>query len=113
MMNCPMQKMLLQPLVENCIKHGLAQMKSGGCIEVRGSREDGACVFEVQDNGQGIAPDELARLVEKLASAHEGAQEGIGLFNVHQRVLLERGPGYGITEIDSVQGCYTRIVLRV
>jgi len=113
MLGCTMQKMLLQPLVENSIKHGFAQMKSGGCIQVRGWQENGACVFEVRDNGSGLSSDELARLVQGLKSAELGAEDRIGLFNVHQRVRLDRGPGYGITEIESVAGDYMRVVLKV
>ncbi len=113
MMGYTMPKMLLQPLVENCIKHGFEQMKSGGSILIRGHRELDACVFEVQDNGKGICCAELGHLVLELASAAQDAHDGIGLFNVHQRVVLERGPDYGITEIDSVEGQYTRVVLRV
>jgi two-component system sensor histidine kinase YesM len=113
MMGCTMQKMLLQPLVENCLKHGFAQMKSGGCVRIEGRRDQDACLFEVQDNGSGIDPEELRRLVQELKAANSGVIEGIGLFNVHQRVILERGPGYGITEIDSRPGHCTRVVLRV
>lgn len=113
MLGCTMQKMLLQPLVENCIKHGLAQTKSGGCIRIEGSRQDGACVFAVQDNGRGICPEDLHRLVQELSAVDAAARDGIGLFNVHQRVVLERGPGYGIIDLQSVEGEYTRVVLRV
>lgn len=113
MLGCTMQKMLLQPLVENCIKHGLAQTKSGGCIRIEGSRQDGACVFAVQDNGRGICPEDLHRLVQELSAVDAAARDGIGLFNVHQRVVLERGPGYGIIDLQSVEGEYTRCSPRV
>jgi sensor histidine kinase YesM len=111
MLNCTMPKMLLQPLVENALKHGLAQMKSGGCIRIVGRREDDACRFEVRDNGAGIPPAVLQRLREGLHAAEQ--QEGIGLFNVHQRVVLERGRGYGIVAIESSAGHFTNVVLRV
>lgn len=113
MMGCTMQKMLLQPLVENCIKHGFEQMKSGGCILVRGCRDGDASVFVVQDNGKGISPAQLELLALELKSAEQGGNEGIGLFNVHQRVVLERGPDFGITAIESIEGQTTRVVLRV
>jgi two-component system sensor histidine kinase YesM len=111
MMGCTMQKMTLQPLVENCIKHGFEQTKSGGCIQIRGHKDGDDCVFEVWDNGKGICADKLRQLRAELTAADQSTIEGIGLFNVHQRIVMERGPKYGITEIDSTEGEYTRVVL--
>ncbi|MBK9746618.1 MAG: histidine kinase [Chloroflexi bacterium] len=112
MLSCRMQKMVLQPLVENCLKHGFENMKTGGCIQITGRREGDDCVFEVQDNGKGIAAAKLLRLREELDTADQAGVEGIGLFNVHQRIVMEYGLGYGIRAIESQEGAYTRIILK-
>lgn len=108
-----MHKMLLQPIVENCIKHGFQRIKSGGCIRITGRRDGDACIFEIVDNGEGMPTEQVERLIKGLERVERGECDGIGLFNVHQRIVLEQGAGYGMTEIDSVKGAYTRIVLRV
>lgn len=112
MLSRKVQKMILQPLVENCLKHGFENMKSGGCIQIHGRKEEGDCIFEVLDNGKGISPAKTEQLLGKLAEADLNSGDGIGLLNVHQRIVLEHGKGYGIREIDSKEGAYTHIVLR-
>src|SRR5258708_9074439 len=112
MMGCSVQKMILHPLVENCLKHGFENMKSGGCIQIRGRREGGCCIFEVVDNGNGMSPEKMEQLRQKLQEANHSLVDGIGLFNVHQRIRIEHGSAYGIIEIDSKEGDYTRVVLR-
>src|SRR5207253_1512707 len=67
--------MLLQPLVENSIKHGLARKVGGGRITIRARAHDGHTVIEVHDDGLGMTED-------RLEHALEG---GIGLSNVNER----------------------------
>ncbi len=111
--NYRVQKMILQPVVENCIKHGFESMKSGGCIEIKGRQDDTGCIFEVVDNGKGMSATETTRLRRQInEESGQSMVDGIGLFNVHQRIVLERGPDYGIIAIDSREGECTRVVLR-
>ena len=76
--------MLLQPLVENSIKHGLSRRVGGGCITIRSHREDGRAIIEVLDNGSGMSEADLdrARVV------------GIGLRNVDERLRVIYGENY-------------------
>lgn len=106
------QKMILQPLVENCLKHGFEDMKSGGCIQIHGRQEAGSCILEVRDNGKGISTQKIEQLKREISADDQSQIEGIGIFNVHQRIVMERGPEYGIQTIESKQGEYTRIILR-
>jgi len=85
--------------VENAILHGL---DGKGKIVVRGYEEENRIVFEVEDDGKGI--EETQR--EKLLSEHLG--EGIGLLNVHKRIELYYGKGYGL-EIRSIVNRGTRV----
>ena len=76
--------MILQPLVENSIKHGLSRKVGDGCIRIRTAREDGRAVIEVWDDGPGMSE-------ERLASAFSG---GIGLSNVNERLRTIYGASY-------------------
>ncbi len=111
-MSCMLQKMILQPLVENCLKHGFEDMKSGGCIQIRGWRDGSDCIFEVRDNGKGMSNEKMDQLRREISEADQSRVEGIGIFNVHHRIIMERGAEFGIREIDSKQGEYTRVVLK-
>ncbi|MDO8680410.1 MAG: histidine kinase [Acidobacteriota bacterium] len=73
--------LLLQPLVENCIKHGFARKVGPGTITLRSWRERGAAIIEVEDDGLGIS-------VERLQIA---LSSGIGLSNVHERLRVLYG----------------------
>jgi two-component system, LytTR family, sensor kinase len=73
--------LLLQPLVENCIKHGFARKVGPGTITLRSWRERGLAIIEVQDDGLGISEE---RLQIALTS-------GIGLSNVHERLRVLYG----------------------
>jgi two-component system LytT family sensor kinase len=73
--------MLLQPLVENAIKHGLSRKVGAGSITLRAWRERNTAIIEVQDDGLGISDD---RLSSALSS-------GIGLSNVHERLRVLYG----------------------
>jgi len=104
-------KLTLQPLVENAIYHGIKNRRSGGTIEIRGTKESGDSMrFEVRDNGVGMSPERLASVRKGLdddltASPHSS---GYGLKNVNQRIKLYYGMKWGI-RIDSEEGVGTLV----
>jgi two-component system LytT family sensor kinase len=79
--------MILQPLVENAIKHGLSRKVGNGCITIRSWRDGGRVLLEVEDDGMGFVLD---RLNEPMAS-------GIGLSNVRERLRVIYGAAYQLT----------------
>lgn len=85
--------MILQPLVENSIKHGLASKIGGGRIEIRSRRENGHAIIEVVDDGLGMSED-------RLSTAFGG---GIGLSNVNERLRVIYGASYQL-KLHSVPG---------
>ena len=85
--------MLLQPLVENSIKHGLSPKIGEGRITIRSSRHDGHAIIDVIDNGVGVAPDHGDRV----------KTGGIGLRNVNERLRVIYGANYQL-QLDSVPG---------
>ena len=76
--------MILQPLVENSIKHGLSRKVGAGSITIRSRRENGRAIIEVEDDGMGFLPD---RLDQPMSS-------GIGLSNVRERLRVIYGTTY-------------------
>ena len=76
--------MLLQPIVENCLKHGLAPKIGGGKIELRTTDRDGRLSIEIEDNGVGISEERLPHVYV----------EGIGLSNVRERLRVLYGTDF-------------------
>jgi two-component system LytT family sensor kinase len=94
--------MLLQPLVENCIKHGLSTKVEGGTIRIRTGRAESRLHVLVEDDGIGIPESKLATLLDR----------GIGVSNVNERLKVLFGNGYRMW-IDSQPGRGTRIQIEV
>ena len=101
-------KLLLQPLVENALYHGVKQRRGVGTIRVMGKQEGENLYFCVQDNGSGMPPERLEEIREALknnqvqiASETEGGS-GFGLKNVNLRIRLYYPKNEGLTiESDS------------
>src|SRR5580698_4718081 len=94
--------MLLQPMVENSIKHGLAPRLEGGQIHLRARNVNGRLLIEIEDNGMGISP-------ERLAEVYGG---GIGITNVHERLRLLYGDQFKMN-IRSKEGEGTQIHIEI
>ncbi|MBA2323174.1 MAG: histidine kinase [Pseudonocardiales bacterium] len=98
----------LQPLVENAIRHGLADKPGGGTIILTAANEGSECVISVEDDGVGMDP---RRLREDVADAHlSGAHVGMG--NVDDRMRSTFGDDFGLV-VDTAPGAGTKITLRV
>jgi|SRR5271157_762962 len=94
--------MLLQPLVENSIKHGLSSKVEGGTIRIRTQRRESKLHLMVEDDGVGIPEAKLASLLDR----------GIGVSNVNERLKVLFGNEYRMW-IDSQPGKGTRIQIEV
>jgi two-component system sensor histidine kinase YesM len=104
-------KIVLQPLVENAVKHGIDKRSSGGVIRVEGRASGGELEWVVADNGKGMSEERRETLTRRLASAdpEPGADpDGFGLVNVHHRIQLNYGAPYGLT-VESAPGAGTRV----
>lgn len=105
-------KLTLQPLVENSLYHGIKQKKGPGIICVKGWSEDGNVFLSIQDNGPGIKPEKLKTLQEALRGQCAGKSDGVGIRNVHERLVLYYGTGYGL-EISSREGAGTIVAIKI
>lgn len=91
-----MMRFVLQPIVENAIRHGLNEGEGVLVIGAR-SEDDGGIVFTIQDDGNGIPAERLAQIEQELESEKlKDRKIGIGLHNVHSRLRLRYGKKYGI-----------------
>jgi two-component system LytT family sensor kinase len=94
--------MILQPLVENSIKHGLARKVGGGRITIRASVCDGHAIIEVHDDGLGMTGEQLEHALA----------DGIGLSNVNERLRTIYGPPYHL-RLTSVPGQGTCVSVEI
>jgi two-component system LytT family sensor kinase len=94
--------MLLQPMIENAIKHGLAPRLEGGEIHIRTRRRGGRLYLEIDDNGIGIS-------AQRMAEVYGG---GIGISNVHERLRLLYGDQFKM-DIQSREGEGTQICIEI
>ncbi|MFJ9497122.1 LytS/YhcK type 5TM receptor domain-containing protein [Brevibacillus centrosporus] len=92
----------LQPLVENCIQHGLRHMPTGGEIALTVKKEGNLVCFHMEDNGCGVAPDLLPVLGRVPTESKEG--NGIGVHNVNQRLVSLRGPDAQLNFCNKPEG---------
>lgn len=104
--------LLIQPLVENAISHGLEGITYPGFVRLTITKDGHDLVIVVQDNGSGIPPEKLEHLQQKIKTPSTHAKKNIGLANVNHRVKMFYGPEYGLT-IESVLGSGTQVTLRI
>lgn len=90
MYNHQILKLLLQPLVENAIYHGIKHRRGRGLIRVTGREQDGRMLLTVQDNGAGMTAERLQQVLESLEcdAPADGEHGCYGLFNVNKRIQL-------------------------
>ncbi len=105
--------LLLQPVVENAVVHGLEGIEEKGMITM-GVRRNGeeALVITVADNGLGMTAEKLEEVRRKLEDTDEIPQTSIGLYNISRRIRLCYGSGYGI-RVDSVPGEGTEVTITI
>ena len=106
-------KMSIQPLVENVVQH--AADGSGAIhIQIQAELREDRLVLVVRDNGRGIEPETLRQIHMRLRDnkVQRQVDAGLGLENVHRRLLLQFGPGYGL-QLTSEAGRYTEVALHL
>ena len=90
-------KFTLQPIIENALLHGLKENGLQGTITLTASVHQQTLTLQVADNGSGMDADTLSRLQQHIAGAREYPDFGIGIRNVHTRIRMLFGDGYGVT----------------
>ncbi len=89
-------KLIIQPILENAIYHGMAAADDDGEIKIRVWREEQEIYIDVSDNGLGMTPEVAASLLDESRPV-PAKGSGIGVRNVHRRLQLTFGSSYGLT----------------
>lgn len=105
-------KLTLQPIVENAIFSGIEPSGRFGLIQIHAFAEHGTLYVTVTDNGVGIAPENIKKLLTDTSRITRSNMSGIGLPNVDRRLKLVYGEDYGIT-IESQLDHYTTITIAL
>lgn len=109
----PIIKLVIQPLLENAIYHAMEVMDGDGLILLKGYKKADEIILEVIDNGLGIPPERLEKLLDPDTNEKYGSKgSGIGLKNVDQRLRLYYGEDYGI-ELESELDVGTTVRIRI
>ena len=96
---CRVLPLLLQPIIENAISHGLKDMEENGHIilKISPSRDHLRLISCIYDNGTGMSAETLEYVTSHLETPEKNSEHGIGLFNTNNRIRLFYGQEYGIT----------------
>ncbi|MCL2602908.1 MAG: histidine kinase [Defluviitaleaceae bacterium] len=109
--------LIIQPIVENALTHGLLNKKGDAVLHIRGSLDDENILLEISDNGVGIPPKKMESIEINLRNpAESGFSEtglsGVSLPNIQRRIFLRFGAGYGLTVKSALnEGTTVNIVI--
>ena len=105
LMDCLVPKLILQPLVENALYHGIKNRRGLGTITITGESAGSDMLLKVHDNGAGMDAERVQAL---QAGIYEDRHTGLGLLNVHKRIRLYCGEQYGLS-FESEPGIGTTV----
>ncbi|SFB57777.1 two-component system, sensor histidine kinase YesM [Cohnella sp. OV330] len=109
MLECRTLKLLLQPLVENSIYHGLKNKRGKGMIRILGKIRDGKMMIEVRDDGTGMTPEKAKALLLRTGDEQSAS---FGVKSAHERIKLYFGPEFGL-ELESEPGTGTAVTITL
>ncbi|MGI2296000.1 cache domain-containing sensor histidine kinase [Paenibacillus sp. GXUN7292] len=115
-LSCPIIKLSIQPIVENAVKYAVEPKGGDAVIIITAYQSQSDLVIEIADNGPGIADDKVAGLEDQFNNRSSNEQSllsgTIGLANVHARLLMKYGEGYGL-ELNSFPNRGSVISIRI
>ena len=106
--DCLLPKLILQPLVENAIYHGIKVKQQGGTVRIESLLEEDRLLITVEDDGVGMTPEQLETILDKKESDAESTK--IGVYNVNERLQLFFGPD-AVMKYYSTPGVRTMVML--
>ncbi len=96
LMNIRVPRLILQPLIENCYKHGLKNKNSGGLIHVSIKHDTDYIYITVEDNGEELSEELLEKLRRMTIKKEEKDEDNTGLLNIHRRIQMKYGEDCGL-----------------
>ncbi|GGD78564.1 cache domain-containing sensor histidine kinase [Paenibacillus nasutitermitis] len=112
MLDIPVLKLTLQPLVENALTHGVGSLLEGGSIMVKAYADGGELVLEVGDNGIGMTQEEMDAAMRTGTIQDQFRKGGMGLRNVNERIRMVYGQAYGV-RLYSRPDAFTKAEIRI
>lgn len=112
LMECRLPPMVLQPIVENAIIHGIADFRSDGVIRIHAQKNADILFLTVTDNGQGMSGEQIEALLGQERNTDKRRFSGIGIQNVRKRIQMRFGNRYGLN-IFAEPGKYTTVQLSL
>jgi two-component system, sensor histidine kinase YesM len=111
LLQCSVLKLMLQPIVENAIIHGITSSEHEGLVLIRIYEENKELRIEVRDNGRGMSKEQIEALFEVDKSQTSTRFSGMGVRNVHERIVRLFGEPYGVF-LNSEPGTYTSVQIK-
>lgn len=113
LLECMVPNLVIQPLVENAVVHGIEAKVGTGKLVISSVRTAHAMLIEVCDDGEGISPEKLDEIFSSEQQPSDSQnRESIGMANVHRRLQLYYGEEFGL-HVESVPGQYTKVIARM
>ncbi len=103
-------KLIVQPIVENSIYHGIESLMEKGYIRISAYRKDDFLVYEIEDNGAGMTKERLEEVSSEDRIDKSEKSTGVGINNIRERLILTFGEGYGI-KIESEEDIGTKVYI--
>lgn len=108
----PVQKLILQPIIENYFVHGFRKDRADNELHIRATLLGEKLEITVEDNGKGITEEDLAMIVHHINCEDGDERDSIGLRNIHQRLKLKYGDPFGIS-LKSIKDKGTIVSLSI
>lgn len=113
LMQLPINKLSIQPLVENAVLHGFDGYRADGSITIRASSDSGTVTIVVEDNGIGMLDEEVMEINSALQQFPKPeAFHHFGLYNIHRRIVQKYGESFGLTVYSEI-GSYTKVIMTL
>ncbi|MCG8484937.1 MAG: histidine kinase, partial [Clostridia bacterium] len=111
-LQCKTLKLILQPIVENTIIHGFEGIHHKGIIKITGYKENNKIILIISDNGKGMTQEEQTNIMAEPKQKNKKGLSGIGISNVHKRIILHFGDDFGL-QITSEHQIGTTTILSL
>lgn len=110
--DCIVPKLILQPIIENSIVHGMDGEISFIEVKIEGRVEGEVIVFRIRDNGKGIDADKINMMLQVSESNNKNGFNGMGIKNVNERIKLYFGEQYGLYYLSNIENG-TEVIMRL